>query len=972
MYENLKKEIAASQEEIIDLEKKLEEIEKEQKEYEERYKYSTFEEPISKERKRDIARIKELISEERKKIYIKERTLKVEDLKQSLEKNNNTIREIDTRIETINKMMEDVKSQDFSSINETLKNISDLLSIALKEREKLVQENSSIMGSIRYLNFNSEVQEENLYDRLWKNALKENEKRDAAEFAETEEERKKESLSAHAYAMNNARWNATPIKNEYNEALHQYESYLRNEISKLLGIEAYEGIEEINPDNFELDNQQKERFFELKEEIYKLNNKTTGYKKQLMPKFAEEPEKLSDNQTMQSNTTSVAIPEEEITEKTEEKVATLESKDLLTEEELNKYSELCKKLNLSIVPFTEEETESFEKFELKTEKLINLLEQLSIKKSLSQEEEKELKTCEDLIKKVNVIQAKYLSKEKLVREIENLSSLDGINHAGNLYLEQLQKELERRNTEETKESPQTEEEYFLDEEATITKDSIKQEGKTIDKKDEIEKGIKRAEEKGKELLDNIKAAATDDVMEKILAATSKEKEKTEEKEAATDNVMEKIIAATSNEKEKPEEKEATTDNVMEKILAATDKEKEHTKEEETTAIVPVEAPIEEKEEPQVEEQEVKGVRKPKSKKKLRKSLYVKIAALIAGIVVLASIGAYISKKNHPKTPPIAIENPESENKDDDIVIISNGGIPVAEETENTKEDLDYIDDDEKIPAEVIKTEDDDEKIPTETIQTEAENEYKGTKPITPSVNQQALIDSGIITNSGENEQEVLSGTGLGIKPEDLQYYDEDIHFEQSDIPGVSHIIETQDDGETVGMKNIPTDRIPSFIESVSKQTNQAQSDLYERYMPGTSVTAPQTSTNTEVKVTPQKEVLRQAIIDSGAMQTSANDEYSAMMNQGQGIKSENLKYWYDQGNVLEFFKNSATGSYEVIEPQKDGSKKILGWWTFDAVERYIESIAKNTDADFNDLFEKQTGENYLEELDSLNTKGASR
>ena len=136
VYENLKKEIAASQEEIIDLEKKLEEIEKEQKEYEERYKYSTFEEPISKERKRDIARIKELISEERKKIYIKERTLKVEDLKQSLEKNNNTIREIDTRIETINKMMEDVKSQDFSSINETLKNISDLLSIALKEREK--------------------------------------------------------------------------------------------------------------------------------------------------------------------------------------------------------------------------------------------------------------------------------------------------------------------------------------------------------------------------------------------------------------------------------------------------------------------------------------------------------------------------------------------------------------------------------------------------------------------------------------------------------------------------------------------------------------------------------------------------------------------------------------------------------------------------------------------------------------------
>ena len=955
MYENLKKEIAASQEEIMDLEKKLDEIEREQKEYEERFQYGNFEDSLSKElknaneRKRDIARIKELISEERKKIYIKERTLKVEDLKQSLEKNNNTIREIDTRIETINKMMEDVKSQDFSSINETLKNISDLLSIALKEREKLVQENSSIMGSIRYLNFNSEVQEENLYDRLWKNALKENEKRDAAEFAETEEERKKESLSAHAYAMNNARWNATPIKNEYNEALHQYESYLRNEISKLLGIEAYEGIEETNPEDFELDNQQKERFFELKEEIYKLNNKTTGYKKQLMPKIAEEPEKLSDNQTMQSNTTSVAIPEEEITKKTEEKVATLESKDLLTEEELNKYSELREKDNLSIVPLTKEETESFAKLISKENKIIDLLEQLSIKKSLSQEEEKELKTCEDLIKKIDAIDAKYNSKEKLVRTIENLSSLDGINHAGKIRLQAFQEELERRNTEE---------EYFLDEEATITKDSIKQEGRNIDKKDEIEKGIKRAEEKGKELLDNIKAAATDDVMEKILAATSKEKEKTEEKETATDNVMEKILAATSKEKEKTEEKEAATDDVMEKILAATGKEKESTKEEESTAIVPVGAPIEEKEEPQVEEQEIKTVRKPKSKKKLRKAIFAKIAALIASIVVIASIGNYISKKIHPKTSPIAIENLDSENNKDDIVIISNSGKPVVEETENTKEDLEYIDD--------------DEKIPTEAIQTVDGKTYEGTKPITPSVNQQALIDSGIITNSGENEQEVISRTGKGIKPEDLQYYDDDIHFEQSDIPGVSHIIETQDNGEEVGMKNIPTDRIPAFIESVSKQTNQAPEELYERYVKDNANVSQQQPTNTNVQVNPQSEILRQAIIDSGALQTSANDEYSAMMNQGQGITSENLKYWYDQGNILKFFKNNATGSYEVIEPQKDGSKKILGWWNFDAVERYIESIAKNTDADFYDLFEKQTGENYIETLDSLNTKGASR
>ena len=925
MYEDLKKEIALSQEEIMNLEKKLEEIETEQKEYEERYKYSTFEEPISKERKRDIARIKELISEEKSKIYQKERILKVENLKQSLEKNNNAIREIDARIETINKMMEDVKTQDFSSINETLKNISDLLSIALKERERLLQENTYIMGSIRYLNFNSEVQEENLYDRLWKNALKENEKRDAAEFAKTEEERKKERLSAHAYAMNNARWNATPIKNEYNETLHQYENYLRNEIGKLLKLEAYEGIEEINPDDFNLDNQEKERFLELKEEIYKLNNKTTGYKKQLMPKFAEEPEKLSDSQKMQSNSTSVPTPEEETTEKTEEQVVTLESKDLLTEEELNKYSELTEKFILDIVPLTKEETELFKKILSKRDKIIDLLEKLSIKKSPSQEEAKELKIYEDLIRKIEAIEAKNSSKEDLVKAIEYLSSLDEIKPTGKLRLQAFQKELERRNTEE---------EYFLDEETTIKEDGIKQEGRTINKDEEIEKGIKRAEEKGKELLDNIKTAATDDVMKKIIAATSKEKEK-------------------------PEEKEATTDNVMEKILAATGKEKETDKEKENTAIVPVEAPIEEKEEPQVEEQEVKGVRKPKSKKKLRKSLYVKIAALIAGIVVLASIGkAYFSKKLHPKTSPIAIETLDSENNNDDVVIISNSGIPVVEETENKKEDLEYIDD--------------DEKIPTEAIQTVDGKTYEGTKPITPSVNQQALIDSGIITNSGENEQEVISGTGLGIKPEDLQYYDEDIHFEQSDIPGVSHIIETQDNGETVGMKNIPTNRIPSFIESVSRQTNQAPSDLYERYMPGTSVTAPQTSTNTEVKVTPQKDVLRQAIIDSGAMQTSANDEYSAIMNQGQGIKPENLEYWYDQGNALEFFKNSATGSYGVIEPQKDGSKKILGWWTFDAVERYIESIAKNTDADFYDLFEKQTGENYLEELDSLNTKGASR
>ena len=107
-------------------------------------------------------------------------------------------------------------------------------------------------------------------------------------------------------------------------------------------------------------------------------------------------------------------------------------------------------------------------------------------------------------------------------------------------------------------------------------------------------------------------------------------------------------------------------------------------------------------------------------------------------------------------------------------------------------------------------------------------------------------------------------------------------------------------------------------------------------------------------------ILKQAIIDSGAMETKAEDEYSVMQGLGEGITAENLQYWYDQGNMLKFIRNQNTGAYAAIEPQKDGSGKILGWWTPENVVEYVESIVNQTNQDFDTLYTELTGENYNE------------
>lgn len=306
---SIENKISESEQKLKELKTSLSKIESELKKQEEKYKYSNFKEPILEELVNDINRIKELIQNEEKNLhtskkqkesieYRKDRENRLSQLRKQKEEAEAKIKSLDEVLANINKTLGSVTDRQISSVSKTLETVNNLLIQTLSERQKLETEKNQLENAIKYLNFNSEIQNQDAYTRLWENALKENEQYDIYQETKekhSEEDKGKAKETAKGIAMNNARWNANPIKKEYEESFKAYKSYLQSKIGDILGIEPYEGIENINPNslNNQLDEHEIDEFLELKNELYKITNRRIDYPNKAMdvhPIF-EEPQK---------------------------------------------------------------------------------------------------------------------------------------------------------------------------------------------------------------------------------------------------------------------------------------------------------------------------------------------------------------------------------------------------------------------------------------------------------------------------------------------------------------------------------------------------------------------------------------------------------------------------------------------------------------------------------------------------------
>lgn len=294
MLENLKKEIEDTQKEINELEATLDSIEKEQKAYEERYLHKDAE---WKERNQDIIRLKELLEQKHQELknkqqeeddeikfqsaqrnsekYQIEKSKKIKEITKNIEEKKQEIEKWKELINEANKTIEQVSNQDVDAVIQIIKTLKDRIITASQRINQLEEEIKLMQGALEYLEFHERLQSEELYDRLRKNALKENEKFDEEKNATTHEERNKALASRKAIELNNARWNANNINREYEKSLIKYKTYIRHEMSKILGIKYSETVEELDPNSveYQLDDNEKERFLTLKEEIYRLENK---------------------------------------------------------------------------------------------------------------------------------------------------------------------------------------------------------------------------------------------------------------------------------------------------------------------------------------------------------------------------------------------------------------------------------------------------------------------------------------------------------------------------------------------------------------------------------------------------------------------------------------------------------------------------------------------------------------------------
>ena len=417
-------------------------------------------------------------------------------------------------------------------------------------------------------------------------------------------------------------------------------------------------------------------------------------------------------------------------------------------------------------------------------------------------------------------------------------------------------------------------------ETHVKEEFIPEENLEDPKEKSIKEGIERLSERGEAFsksINELKSKITKNPMEQIASTILNENKKTEagkkptstdvEKDASSSkntetseqgNPMEQIASTILNEKKETEAEKnsSSTDvqkdvssttntetseqgNPMEQIATTISNEKENKKEPEIEWVNLDEDDTDKKENKQ---HIVKRVRK--SKNSIKKKLLKVITGLAIALVLIGT--GY--KKFHKKAvqQPITITNETNETNPEDVIqILSVGGVPVTEQTNDTPENT---------PQENLNNED---------IETPNETTY----PINE------LIDdyNTHITNTTNDE---------------LEYID---------------VVEP------------------------------------------TQVT---------------KEILENAIIQSGAMQDASNDEYTVATSQAEGITQENLPWWVDQMEMLHFVRDDNTGNYIAIEHQNSGEDVRMKWWSPENVVSYVSSIANQTNQDFNTLFTKLTGENY--------------
>ena len=335
---SIENKISESEQKLKELKTSLSKIESELKKQEEKYKYSNFKEPILEELVNDINRIKELIQNEEKNLhtskkqkesieYKEDRENRLSQLRKQKEETEAKIKSLDEVLANINKTLGSVTDRQISSVSKTLETVNNLLIQTLNERQKLETEKNQLENAIKYLNFNSEIQNQDAYTRLWENALKENEQYDIYQETKekhSEEDKGKAKETAKGIAMNNARWNANPIKKEYEESFKAYKSYLQSKIGDILGIAPYEGIEDANPNslNNQLDEHEIDEFLELKNELYKITNRKTDFQNTVVPSVLEKETSQEETNFIPFQVKPIAPSEEESTKEPNSKTTT--------------------------------------------------------------------------------------------------------------------------------------------------------------------------------------------------------------------------------------------------------------------------------------------------------------------------------------------------------------------------------------------------------------------------------------------------------------------------------------------------------------------------------------------------------------------------------------------------------------------------------------------------------------------------
>ena len=1013
MLENLKKEIEDTQKKISELEATLDSIEKEQKAYEERYLYKDAE---WQERNRDIIRLRELLAQKNQELknkqqeleveikfetaqrnkeqYQKEQEEKIENIKKRMEEKEQEIEKWEKLINEANETIEKVSNQNIDAIIQVIKTLRDKIVTASQRINQLEEEIKIMQGALEYLEFNKNLQSEELYDRLWKNALKENEKFDEEKNATTEMERNKALASRKAIELNNIRWNAGPIYQKFLDAEAKYKYYLRTEMSKILGIKYSDTIEELDPNSieFQLDDNEKEKFLELKKELYKLENK------EIEPLTNENPLVFESSSRESNQKLEEVIAKEEIVQK---------DSDQETEED-----------------FLDEEYEGPDKFErIIPEKNEDTIEKGKEEEYTIEIEDEDIKEIEEAIKELSQEDEKIKAK---ITELENKLTTD-------------------LNTKETIEIKLNIESQKLEQEDIEKKLKALQDLKDLlirfnELKFELEKGKQGARiEKNK----NSKIQEMEDISKKIAiligtlpAAYLSKATKIWEKVYKEVHEEKKIIENSKNEQnidavksEKDEEKflsadefyashvGATQDDYLEflKKIGITNKQK-FIEELEKVKKISEEGDFKSVEDylmfnrlPNVQTEEY--IRKQKNQQEKKESEFLSIDEFYAShvgvtqedyIKYLESIGIttpkqfeeklkekgrFDEKTREPKDEKdkkvynMLFKNlikaqqqrqkAMSQNKTDGNTTQKTAAMsPVkADEPQNDRKDIDTSSKKAEVASNVNDHQNgkDEPQTPSKT-----NNEPHHTSSRYPDKQSQIGHDS----KDEDKDENIVTSVR---KPKNKNKIKAKI------IKAIAGIVAGLVIIGTIGIGFYKLGRkTPNPEESISEYVGNHGNDdaiviLDEEETEKESETKTQVETEDNIldpsgiatlgdseidettyvnpdDISLSQEELAQAIIDSGAMQDADNDETKAGTEQAEGISKENLPWWIDRMELLHFVRDEKTGNYIAIERQENGEDVKMKWWTPENVQKYCISIAEDTGLPYEAIFLQVTGE----------------